>query len=115
MFWLPNTSYERRNVRLFTISVIDEFFHESSFVRRQPAETGSIKIAYVPVQEEPAGEAKNLLKLISQLKADVIDEYKEYLDQFALLVFRNTYHIRELTSRIGLMRRELYLRTSVSS
>ena len=79
------------------------------------AETGDIKIAYVPVQEEPAGAAKNLLKLISQLKADVMDEYKEYLDQFALLVFRNNYHMRELTSRIGLMRRELYLRTSASS
>ena len=79
------------------------------------AETGDIKIAYVPVQEEPAGAAKNLLKLISQLKADVMDEYKEYLDQFALLVFRNNYHMRELTSRIGLRRRELYLRTSASS
>ena len=79
------------------------------------AETGDIKIAYVPVQEEPAGTVKNLLKFISQLKADVIDEYKEYLDQFALLVFRNNYHMRELTSRIGLMRRELYLRTSASS
>lgn len=79
------------------------------------AETGGIKIAYVPVQEEPAGTVKNLLNFISQLKADILDEYKEYLDQFALLVFRNNYHMRELTTRIGLMRRELYLRTSASS
>ena len=48
-------------------------------------------------------------------KGFVVDEYKEYLDQFAFLVFRNTYHMRELTSSIGLMRRELYLRTSASS
>ena len=78
-------------------------------------ETGEIKIAYVPVREEPAGTSKNLLRFIAQLKAEVMDEYRGYLDRFAALVYRNNYHLRELTDRMGLLRRELYRQTSVSS
>ena len=78
-------------------------------------ETGEIKIAYVPVREEPAGSSKNLLRLIGQLKADVTDEYKDFLDRFAVIVYRNNYHLRELTNRMGLLRRELYQQTSASS
>ena len=79
------------------------------------AETGDIKIAYVPVQEVPAGASKNLLRFIAQLKADVMDGYKDYLDRFAAVVYANNYHLRELTDRMGLLRRELYLQTSASS
>ena len=79
------------------------------------AETGDIKIAYVPVQEVPAGSSKNLLRFIAQLKAEVTDGYKDYLDRFAGLVYGNNYHLRELTDRMGLLRRELYLKTSASS
>lgn len=79
------------------------------------AETGDIKIAYVPMQEVPAGASKNLLRFIAQLKADVMDSYKDYLDRFAAVVYANNYHLRELTDRMGLLRRELYLQTSVSS
>ncbi len=79
------------------------------------AETGEIKIAYVPVKEVPAGSSINLLRLIAQLKADVTDEYKSYLDRFAAVVYGNNYHLRELTDRMGLLRRELYLQTSASS
>ena len=79
------------------------------------AETGEIKIAYVPVKEEPAGSSKNLLRLIAQLKADVTDGYKGYLDRFASVVYANNYHLRELTDKMGLLRRELYLQTSASS
>ncbi|MCR5033858.1 MAG: DUF6382 domain-containing protein [Clostridia bacterium] len=78
-------------------------------------ETGDIKIAYVPVQEVPAGASKNLLRFIAQLKADVTDGYKDYLDRFAAVVYANNYHLRELTDRMGLLRRELYLQTSASS
>ncbi len=78
-------------------------------------ETGDIKIAYVPVREEPAGSSKNLLRLIAQLKAEVTDGYNGYLDRFAAVVFENKYHLRELTGKMGLLRRELYQKTSVSS
>lgn len=79
------------------------------------AETGEIKIAYIPVREEPAGASKNLLRLIAQLKAEVTDGYRNYLDRFASVVYENKYHLRELTGKMGLLRRELYLQTSVSS
>ena len=79
------------------------------------AETGDIKIAYVPVREEPAGSSKNLLRLIAQLKAEVTDGYRSYLDRFAEIVYENKYHLRDLTNRMGLLRRELYLQTSASS
>lgn len=77
-------------------------------------ESGDIKIAYVPVSEVPAGTSKNLLRLIAQLKADVTDDHKEFLDRFAVIVHDNTYHIRDLTNKVGLLRRELYLQTSAS-
>lgn len=79
------------------------------------AETGEIKIAYVPVKEEPAGTCRNLLRLIAQLKSEVTDGYRDYLDRFAAVVYGNNYHLRELTDRMGLLRRELYLQTSASS
>lgn len=78
-------------------------------------ETGDIKIAYVPVKEVPAGSSRNLLRLIAQLKADVTDGYRDYLDRFAAMVYGNNYHLRELTDRMGLLRRELYQQTSASS
>ena len=78
-------------------------------------ETGDIKIAYVPVKEVPAGTCKNLLRLIAQLKSEVTDNYRDYLDRFAAVVYGNNYHLRELTDRMGLLRRELYLQTSASS
>ena len=79
------------------------------------AETGEIKIAYVPVREEPAGTCANLLRLTAQLKSEVTDSYRGYLDRFAAVVYGNKYHLRELTDRMGLLRRELYLQTSASS
>ena len=79
------------------------------------AETGEIKIAYVPVNEVPAGACKNLLRFIAQLKSEVTDCYRGYLDRFAAVVYTNSYHLRELTDRMGLLRRELYLQTSASS
>lgn len=78
-------------------------------------ETGEIKIAYVPVKEEPAGSSRNLLRFIAQLKSEVTDGHREYLDRFAAIVYRNNYHLRELTDRMGLLRRELYLQTNASS
>ena len=77
--------------------------------------TGEIKLAYVPVAEEPSGTSKNLLRLIAQLKADVNDGFESYLDRFARLVYENNCSLRELTDRMGLLRRELYLQTSASS
>lgn len=79
------------------------------------AETGEIKIAYVPMREEPAGSSKNLLRLIAQLRSEVMDGYRNYLDRFAAVVYENKYHLRELTNQMGLLRRELYQKTSASS
>lgn len=79
------------------------------------AETGEVKIAYVPVKEVAAGSSKNLLRLIAQLKSEVTDGYRDYLDKFAAVVYANNCHLRELTDRMGLLRRELYLQTSASS
>lgn len=79
------------------------------------AETGEIKIAYVPAAEQPAGLRRNILFLIAQLKKDVTDNYTGYLDRFAMIVNENNYHIRDLVNRLGLMRRELYSQTSASS
>ncbi len=79
------------------------------------AETGEVKIAYVPVREKPAGSSRNLLRLIAQLKSDITDGNQGYLDRFAAIVYENSYHLRDLTNRMGLLRRELYLQTNVSS
>ena len=78
-------------------------------------ETGEIKIAYVPSIEVSASLRKHILALISELKADVEDDYQSYLDSFAVTVHRNNYQIRDLVNKLGLIRRELYLKTNASS
>lgn len=78
-------------------------------------ETGDIKIAYVPTHESPDSLRKHLLILTAQLKADISDGYAGYLDRFARTVHQNNYHMRDLINSVGSLRRELYLKTSVSS
>lgn len=71
-------------------------------------ETGEIKIAYVPQSEEQLSLRRNLLNLITQLKADIEDGYPIYLDKLAQIVYANNYHVRDLINRLGLLRRELF-------
>ena len=72
-------------------------------------ETGEIKIAYVPVPEGSGGVRRNLLTFISQLKSDIGDCRSGYIDDFANQVNRNNCRLRDLSNRIGLIRRELYV------
>ncbi|MDO4834787.1 MAG: DUF6382 domain-containing protein [Bacillota bacterium] len=78
------------------------------------AETGEIKIAYVPATDKAADLKRNLLGLIAQLKADVTDGHADYLDRFAVIIHYGNLRIDELLNRIGLLRRELYSRTASS-
>lgn len=76
--------------------------------------TGEIKIAYVPAIENQADLKRNLLCLIAELKADVTDGNREYLDRFARTIHFGNYRIDELLNRLGLLKRELYSQTTSS-
>ena len=79
------------------------------------ADTGEIKIAYVPSSRETVGLRRHILTLISQLKAEVTDSHTDYLDGFALMVYENSYQLRDLINKLGFLRRKLYLETSGAS
>lgn len=77
-------------------------------------DSGEIKIAYVPVDDDQDSLRRNLITIIAQLKADICDDYGEYLNRLANLVYSNNYHLRDLVNKLGLIRRELYSQTSAS-
>lgn len=78
-------------------------------------ESGEIKIAYVPIIGENISLRRNLLKFISQLKTEIKDEHVGYLDQIARSIHYGHYRIHDIVSQTGQLRRELYLKTNVSS
>ena len=78
------------------------------------SETGEIKIAYVPLSDEKGDIRRNLLLFISQLKTDINDGYSMYLDRFAREVNQNSYRLLDLTNKLGLLRRELYEKSTVT-
>ena len=77
-------------------------------------DTGDIKIAYVPLPSEAVSIRHNLIKFIAQLKVDIKDGNGIYLDKLARLIHYGNYHINDIISRIGLLKRELYLKTNAS-
>ena len=78
-------------------------------------ETNEIKIAYVPLPGEGINIRRNLLKFISQLKADIKDEHVSYLDKIGRIIHYNHFHVNEIIGQIGLLKRELYSQTNASS
>ena len=78
-------------------------------------ESGEIKIAYVPLPGEAVSVRRNLIKFIAQLKADIKDGNGSYLDKIARQIHYGNYHIKEIISLVGVLRRELYSQTSASS
>lgn len=76
------------------------------------ANTGEIKIAYVPTSEESAGLRRHILTLISQLKSEISDNHTDYLDSFALLIYENSHQLRDLINKLGFIRRKLYFETN---
>lgn len=72
---------------------------------------GDIKIAYVPAASDAVSIRRNLLKLIVQLKGDINDSQKAYLDMVASMVHQNNYQLRDLVNTIGAIRRKLYRET----
>ena len=78
-------------------------------------ESGQIKIAYVPMTDEAVSLRRNLLKFIALLKADIKDGNGGYLDKIARLIHYGNYRTGEVISQIGMLRRELYSKTSASS
>lgn len=78
-------------------------------------ESGEIKIAYVPLPDEAVSLRRNLIRFIAQLKVDIKDGNSTYLDQAARLIHYGNYRINDIIGQIGLLKRELYLKTSASS
>ena len=91
-----------------------------SFIGENDKETAyyncnEIKIAYVPLPGEGINIRRNLLKFISQLKADIKDEHVSYLDKIGRIIHYNHFHVNEIIGQIGLLKRELYSQTNASS
>ncbi|MDO4869673.1 MAG: DUF6382 domain-containing protein [Bacillota bacterium] len=79
------------------------------------AEMSEIKIAYVPLCGDSISLRRNLIRFIAQIKADINDGHGAYLDKIARLIHYENYRIDDIIDRVGLLKRELYSKTSASS
>lgn len=73
-------------------------------------ETGEVKIAYVPSCKEKINLKKNIVGFIGQLKAEIRDNYGQYLIEVAKCIYYYNYHINDIVNKIGLYRREIYMK-----
>lgn len=73
-------------------------------------ETGEVKIAYFPSQDKNGSLKKHLVSFIGQIKKDICDEYSRYLIEIAKCIYYYNYHINDIVNKVGLFRREIYIR-----
>ncbi len=71
-------------------------------------DTGQVKIAYVPVTEGSPDLRRNLTSFIDQLKVDIRDGRRDYLDETVEYIYYKNYYISDIITKVALMKRQIY-------
>ena len=72
-------------------------------------DSGEVKMAYVPLEDEKRNIRMNIIKFIKMLSRDIKDDKDEYLKGIARYVCQNNYYIRDIIRKIELYKRQIYL------
>lgn len=71
-------------------------------------DTGEVKIAYVPSEGKEGSLRRNIVTFLIEIKCDVQDDHKSYINKIAKCICSGNYYIRDIINKIGIYRREIY-------
>lgn len=68
-------------------------------------ETGKVRIAYVPVENDNANLRENMSDFIAEFKMNLHEEERSYMEKISLQMDENNYYIQDLINVIGDIKR----------
>lgn len=77
-------------------------------------DSGSVRVAFVPVPEPGCDLQQSILRFLGELMTDLCDVNQPHLEQLAQTIQRRSLNLRDMLTLTGLTRRQLDSKTSGS-